>query len=231
LFIAGNVYSKFIGSKYHEVKKKERICFSHKYNLPPLLTLLSLAIVSLQRTIRIIAQSREGNNLCLVSRTPVYPIKTHSTQHVAYISGVLFSVTSSSFFFFWTDNSFLFFFKFYFIFKFYIIVLVLPNIKMNLPQVYICSPSWTLLPPPSPYHPSGSSQCTSPKHPVSCIEPSSRVPEVNRSLPFSPGRPTRAYLFLLVLSDLCNFPLTPPIGTLTRNNIHPQLLVQTCKCW
>ena len=28
-----------------------------------------------------------------------------------------------------------------------------------------------LSPPPSPYHPSGSSQCTSPKHPVSCIEP------------------------------------------------------------
>ena len=24
--------------------------------------------------------------------------------------------------------------------------------------------------PPSPYHPSGSSQCTSPKHPVSCIK-------------------------------------------------------------
>ena len=28
-----------------------------------------------------------------------------------------------------------------------------------------------LNPPPSPYHPSGSSQCTSPKHPVSYIEP------------------------------------------------------------
>ena len=30
-----------------------------------------------------------------------------------------------------------------------------------------------LIPPPStsPYHPSGSSQCTSPRHPVSCIEP------------------------------------------------------------
>ena len=42
---------------------------------------------------------------------------------------------------------------------------------MNLPQVYMCSPSWTLLPPSSPYHPSGLSQCTSPKHPVSCIEP------------------------------------------------------------
>ena len=27
------------------------------------------------------------------------------------------------------------------------------------------------LPPPSLYHPSGSSQCTSPEHPVSCIEP------------------------------------------------------------
>ena len=42
---------------------------------------------------------------------------------------------------------------------------------MNPPQVYMCSPSWTLLPLPSPYPPSGSSQCTSPKHPVSCIEP------------------------------------------------------------
>ena len=36
---------------------------------------------------------------------------------------------------------FLFFFKFYFIFKLYVIVLVLPNIKMNPPQVYMCSPS------------------------------------------------------------------------------------------
>jgi len=34
-----------------------------------------------------------------------------------------------------------FIFKFYFIFKLYIIVLVLPNIKMNPPQVYMCSPS------------------------------------------------------------------------------------------
>ena len=30
------------------------------------------------------------------------------------------------------------------------------------------------LPPPSPYHPSGSSQCTSPKHPVSCMKPNWR---------------------------------------------------------
>ena len=39
-----------------------------------------------------------------------------------------------------------------------------PNINMNPPQVYTCSPSWTPLPPLSLYHPSGSSQCTSPKH-------------------------------------------------------------------
>ena len=36
---------------------------------------------------------------------------------------------------------FLFVFQFYFIFKLYIIVLVLPNIKINLPQVYMYSPS------------------------------------------------------------------------------------------
>ena len=68
-------------------------------------------------------------------------------------------------------DSFHNYFLFYFIFKLYNIVLVLPNIEMNPPQVYMCSPSWTLLPPPSPCHPSGSSQCTSPQHPVLCIEP------------------------------------------------------------
>ena len=41
---------------------------------------------------------------------------------------------------------------------------------MNPPRVYTCSPSWTPLPPPSLYHPSGSSQCTSPKHPVSNLD-------------------------------------------------------------
>ena len=41
---------------------------------------------------------------------------------------------------------------------------------MNPPQVYTCSPSGTPLTPPSQYHPPGLSQCTSPKHPVSCIE-------------------------------------------------------------
>ena len=64
----------------------------------------------------------------------------------------------------------LFIFFFYFILL-YNTVLVLPYINMNLPWVYMSSQSWNPLPPPSPYHLSGSSQCTSPKHPVSCIKP------------------------------------------------------------
>ena len=49
--------------------------------------------------------------------------------------------------------------------------------------------TWTLLPPPSPYHPSGSSQCTSPKHPVSCKEPGLAIhfiyDIIHVSMPFS----------------------------------------------
>ena len=59
----------------------------------------------------------------------------------------------------------------FFFFLLYNIVMTLSYINMHLPQVYTCSPSWTPFPPPFPYHPSGSSQCTSPKLPVSCIEP------------------------------------------------------------
>ena len=73
--------------------------------------------------------------------------------------------------------SFLFFFPLYellFLFFYFILlyntVLVLLYISMNPPQVYTCSQSWTALPPPTPYHLSGSSPCTSPKHPVSCLE-------------------------------------------------------------
>ena len=63
------------------------------------------------------------------------------------------------------------FFFFFFFFLLYNTVLFLPYIDMNPPRVYMSSQSWTSLPPPSPYHLSGPSQCTSPKHPVSCIEP------------------------------------------------------------
>ena len=61
-------------------------------------------------------------------------------------------------------------FLFYFNFLLYNTVLVVSYIYKNLPQVYMSSQPWTPLPPPSPYHLSGSFQCTSPKHPVSCIE-------------------------------------------------------------
>ena len=57
------------------------------------------------------------------------------------------------------------------------------------PQVYTCSQSWTPLPSPSPYHLSWSSQCTSPKHPVSCIKPRLAIcflyDIIHVSMPFS----------------------------------------------
>ena len=44
-------------------------------------------------------------------------------------------------------------------------------------------------PSPSPYHPSGSSQCTSPEHPVSCIESGLEIhftyDNIHVSMPFS----------------------------------------------
>ena len=61
-------------------------------------------------------------------------------------------------------------FFFFFLILLYNTVLVLPYINMNPPWAYMSSQSWTHLPPPSPYHLSGSSQCTSHKHPVSCIK-------------------------------------------------------------
>ena len=82
------------------------------------------------------------------------------------------------------------FFKFYFYFiLLYHTVLVLPYINMNPPRVYMSSQSWTLLPPPTPYHLSGSSPCTSPKHPVSCIKHRLAIhflhDSIHVSMPFS----------------------------------------------
>ena len=86
------------------------------------------------------------------------------------------------------------FFIFFFNFNFYFIllyntVLVLPYIDLNPPRVYMSSQSWTPLPLPIPYHLSGSSPCTRPKHPVSCIEHrlAIRFPHdsIHISMPFS----------------------------------------------
>ena len=82
-----------------------------------------------------------------------------------------------------------FFFPFIYLFLLYNTVFVLPYIDMNPPQVYMSSQSWTPLPPPSPYHLFGSSQCTSPKHPVSCMEPRLAIrflhDSIHVSVPFS----------------------------------------------
>ena len=73
---------------------------------------------------------------------------------------------------------------FYFILL-YNTVLVLPYINMNPPRVYMSFP----LLPLSPYHPSGLTQCTSPKHPVSCIKPRLAIrflhDIIHVSMPFS----------------------------------------------
>ena len=88
----------------------------------------------------------------------------------------------------YNHNHFGLFILFYF-FLLYNFVLVLPYINMHPPWVYTCSPSWTPLSPPSPYHLSGSSQCTSPKLPVSCIEPGLAIrftyDIIHVSMPFS----------------------------------------------
>ena len=73
------------------------------------------------------------------------------------------------------------------------IVVVLPYIDMNPSWVYMCSPSWTPLPPSSPSHPSGSSQGTSPENTVSCIEPVLVIhftyDNIHGSMPFSQINP------------------------------------------
>ena len=80
------------------------------------------------------------------------------------------------------------YFYFYFILH-YNTVLVLPYIDMNPPRVNMSSQSWAPLPPPSSYHLSGSSQCTSPNHPVSYIEPRLAIhflhDSIHVSMPFS----------------------------------------------
>ena len=63
----------------------------------------------------------------------------------------------------------IFFFNFYFYFALqYCIGFAIHwhESATGVPEFPLLNP----LPPPTPYHLSGSSQCTSPKHPVSCIE-------------------------------------------------------------
>ena len=71
------------------------------------------------------------------------------------------------FFFFFSVHRFLFLFIYFFFTLQYCIGFAIHQHASATGVT--CSPSWTPLPPPSAYHPSGASQCTSPKLPVSCI--------------------------------------------------------------
>ena len=73
-----------------------------------------------------------------------------------------------------------------------------------------------LNPPPTslPYHPSGSSQCTSPKHPVSCIEPGLVICFIyditHVSMPFSqiiPPSPSPTEYKRLFYTSVCSDPM------------------------
>ena len=75
-------------------------------------------------------------NACRVTWPPWMSIYSTRTYLLTYCPGFFCLFVCFSFSFLLTS----FFFKFYFIFKLYIIVSVLPNIKMNPPQVYMCSP-------------------------------------------------------------------------------------------
>ena len=91
-------------------------------------------------------------------------------------------------------GSFLLFFKYKFIYFNWRLITIQYCIDFAIHQhesatcVHVF-PILNPLPPPSPYHPSGSSQCTSPKHPVSCIEPRLAIcflyDMIHVSMPFS----------------------------------------------
>ena len=111
-------------------------------------------------------------------------------------------------------NFFLFFnFYFYFILL-YNTVLVLSNIDMNPPRVYMSSQTWNSLPPHTSYHLSGSSPCTSPKHPVSCIEHRLAIrflhDSIHVSMPFSqiipPSPKGQIYLYYFYDHSFYFFP-------------------------
>ena len=95
------------------------------------------------------------------------------------------------------DSSPYFFILKIFIFTlFYFTVLVLPYIDMNPPRVYTSSQSWNPLPLSTPYHLSGSSPCTSPKHPVSCIEHRLALHFLHDSIHFQCHSPKSSHLSL-----------------------------------
>ena len=92
------------------------------------------------------------------------------------------------------QDCFLFYFKFKFIYFNWKLITLQYCIGFAIRQhessmgVHVF-PILNPLPPPYPYHPSRSSQCTSPKHPVPCIEPGLAIrfiyDIIHVSMPFS----------------------------------------------
>ena len=69
--------------------------------------------------------------------------------------------------YYWEERLVVFFLLFKFFLNFIIIFLYCSGFCLHWHESamdYMCSPSQSPLPPPSPSHPSGSSQCTSPEH-------------------------------------------------------------------
>ena len=81
------------------------------------------------------------------------------------------------------------FFQFYFFLLLYNIALVFHTLTWVCHGCTCVPHPEPLLPPPFSSHPSGSSQCTSPEHPVSCIEPGLVIcftyDNIHVSIPFS----------------------------------------------
>ena len=111
----------------------------------------------------------------------------------------------------------------------------LPYIDMNQPWVYMCPPFWTPFPPPSPSHPSELSQCTSPEHPVSCIDlglviyltygniyVSMLFSQIIPLSPFPPQSPKVCSLHLCLKTDL-SVQFSHSETSETHNNCWPHL--------
>ena len=132
-------------------------------------------------------------------------LKDGCTQQVTNSSSWSFSWVPTSFLSWYCNSSCFILFYFYFTILYWFC-----RTSTCIRHGCICVPHpEPPLPPPSPYHPSGSSQCTSPKHPVSCIEPGLVIhfiyDIIHVSMPFSQiippsPSPTKSIRLFYVLS-------------------------------
>ena len=88
------------------------------------------------------------------------------------------------------------------------------------------------LPPPSPYHPSGLSQCASPKHPVSCIAPGLAIhftyDILHVSMPFSqiiPPSPSPTITCILMERRSVQFSVSVMSDSLSPHGLQPTRLL------